>query len=235
MIKGKQREQYKKVLAHARYLKHEAEVLHKNVVLYDLRIPTIKELDKMNYEDAKALMQDLRNFRTHLDLVKKKNLGGALVSDYEKKRISRMSRATEKKKEKMRSLIEEQSIPGLMGTEIETQTRPAPINADDIEGADFDAVVKRLEIETSKAMDDQRREQYYTNYVKGVYNVFGDIANLDYIYSIIHKIPADIFYVLTQTTEYLQLAFIYDDLIGLSERYEVFLNDLVSVAESYDI
>lgn len=230
-LRKSQRESYKKTLANARYLKNEAKALYKDKLVHDVYIPTMKQLEKMPYEDIKNIMSDLRNLNRPIDLVKKAHTGGAMYSPYEEKQIRRQHKQAEKRRAEQRALIPEEKIPGLMGSEFETQTRPMK---DDIENAsqkEFEKIAKRLAKETSIAEQQAKRERYYSNYLSGVYNIFGDKADLDEIYEKLTFIPYDMFDAATEIYEYLNMDFWYRDPHTLQERYESFKEQLDEAIE----
>ena len=102
-LKRSQRESYKKTLANARYLKNEAKAIYKNKLLYDVYIPTLKQLDKMAYADVKNIMRDLRNLTRPSDLVKKAHTGGAAYSVFEEKKIRRQHKQAEERRAERRA------------------------------------------------------------------------------------------------------------------------------------
>ena len=206
------REGYKKALARARYLKREAEVLYKSkgVQIYDIKIPTLKQLEKMLYSD----------------LVQKRLSGGALVSAYEEKKIKRQYKQSEERRAERRELIPAESLPGLMGSEYETQTRPVKVDIGAVSHKEFEAIAKRLERETSEAEQERLKGVYYDNYLNAVNNVFGDVANLDEVWRKLTQIPYDVFDAATAIFEYLTLDFIYDTTQALENRYVNFLEEL---------
>ena len=104
-LKRSQRESYKKTLANARYLKNEAKAIYKNKLLYDVYIPTLKQLDKMPYADVKNVMRDLRNLTRPSDLVKKSHTGGAAYSVFEEKKIRRQHKQAEERRAERRALL----------------------------------------------------------------------------------------------------------------------------------
>ena len=230
-LRKSQRESYKKTLANARYLKNEAKALYKDKLVHDVYIPTMKQLEKMPYEDIKNIMSDLRNLNRPSDLVKRAHTGGAIYSPYEEKQIRRQHEQAEKRRAERRALIPEEKIPGLMGSEFETQTRPMK---DDIENStqkDFEKIAKRLAKETSIAEQQAKSERYYSNYLVGVYNTFGDIADLDEVYAKLANIPYDIFDLVTEIFEYLNMDFWYRDPHTLKERYDSFMEQLDEAIE----
>lgn len=230
-LRKSQRESYKKTLANARYLKNEAKALYKDKLVYDVYIPTMKQLEKMPYEDIKNIISDLRNLNRPIDLVKKAHTGGAMYSPYEEKQIRRQHKQAEKRRAERRALIPEEKIPGLMGSEFETQTRPMK---DDIKNAsqkEFEKIAKRLAKETSIAEQQAKSARYYSNYLSGVYNIFGDIADLDEIYEKLTFIPYDMFDAVTEIYEYLNMDFWYRDPHTLQERYESFKEQLDEAIE----
>lgn len=223
-----QREGYKKALANARYLKREAEALYKSkgVQIYDLKIPTLKQLEKMPRSDAVNTMRDIRNLKKPSDLVQKRLGGGALVSAYEEKKIKRQYKQSEERRAERRELIPAESLPGLMGSEYETQTKSVKVDIGAVSQKEFEAIAKRLERETSEAEQERLKDVYYGNYLNAVNNVFGDIANLDEVWRKLTQIPYDVFDAATAIFEYLTLDFIYDTMQALENRYVNFLEDL---------
>ena len=225
-LKKSQRESYKKTLANARYLKNEAKAIYKDKLLYDVYIPTLKQLDKMPYADVKNVMRDLRNLTRPSDLVKKAHTGGAAYSLFEEKKIRRQHKQAEERRAERRALLPEEQIPGLMGSEIETQTRPLKLDIENVSQKEFERIAKRLAKETSAEEQKRKSEEYYSNYMSGVYNVFGEIANLDEIYSKLEQIPPDMFDMITRMYEYLTMDFLYSDPNTLQARYDSFIEDL---------
>lgn len=230
-LKKSQRELYKKTLANARYLKNEAKAIYKDKLLYDVYIPTLKQLDKMPYADVKNVMRDLRNLTRPSDLVKKAHTGGAAYSLFEEKKIRRQHKQAEERRAERRALLPEEQIPGLMGSEIETQTRPIKLNIENAGQKEFERIAKRLEAETSEEEKQRKAETYYSNYMSGIYNVFGEIANLDEIYSKLTQIPADMFDMVTGIFEYLSMDFWYSDPHTIQARYDSFIEDLDRAVE----
>lgn len=230
-LKKSQRESYKKTLANARYLKNEAKAIYKNKLLYDVYIPTLKQLDKMPYADVKNVMRDLRNLTRPSDLVKKAHTGGAAYSLFEEKKIRRQHKQAEERRAERRALLPEEQIPGLMGSEIETQTRPIKLNIENVGQKEFERIAKRLEAETSEEEKQRKAETYYSNYMSGIYNVFGEIANLDEIYSKLVQIPGDMFDMVTGIFEYLSMDFWYSDPHTIQARYDSFIEDLDRAVE----
>ena len=74
-------------------------------------------------------------------------------------------------------------------------------------------------------------ERYYSNYLVGVYNTFGDIADLDEVYAKLANIPYDIFDAVTEIFEYLNMDFWYRDPHTLKERYDSFMEQLDEAIE----
>lgn len=230
-LKRSQRESYKKTLANARYLKNEAKAIYKNKLLYDVYIPTLKQLDKMSYADVKNIMHDLRNLTRPIDLVKKLHTGGAAYSAFEEKKIRRQYKQAEERRAERRALLPEEQIPGLMGSEIETQTRPIKLNIENVGQKEFERIAKRLEVETSEEEKQRKSETYYSNYMSGIYNLFGEMADLDEIYSKLEQIPPETFDMITGMYEYLSMDFWYSDPSTLQERYNSFIEDLDRAVE----
>nr|DAL72431.1 MAG TPA: hypothetical protein [Caudoviricetes sp.] len=230
-LKRSQRESYKKTLANARYLKNEAKAIYKDKLLYDVYIPTLKQLDKMAYADVKNIMRDLRNLMRPSDLVKKSHTGGAAYSVFEEKKIRRQHKQAEERRAERRALLPEEQIPGLMGSEIETQTRPIKLNIENVGQKEFERIAKRLESETSEEEKQRKSETYYSNYMAGIYNLFGEMADLDEIYSKLEQIPYESFDMITGMYEYLAMDFWYSDPSTLQERYNSFIEDLDRAVE----
>ena len=230
-LKRSQRESYKKTLANARYLKNEAKAIYKNKLLYDVYIPTLKQLDKMPYADVKNVMRDLRNLTRPIDLVKKSHTGGAAYSAFEEKKIRRQHKQAEERRAERRALLPEEQIPGLMGSEIETQTRPIKLNIENVGQKEFERIAKRLESETSEEEKQRKAETYYSNYMSGIYNLFGEMSDLDEIYSKLEQIPPESFDMITGMYEYLAMDFWYSDPSTLQERYNSFIEDLDRAVE----
>lgn len=230
-LKRSQRESYKKTLANARYLKNEAKAIYKDKLLYDVYIPTLKQLDKMPYADVKNVMRDLRNLTRPIDLVKKSHTGGAAYSTFEEKKIRRQHKQAEERRAERRALLPEEQIPGLMGSEIETQTRPIKLNIENVGQKEFERIAKRLEAETSEEEKQRKSETYYSNYMTGIYNLFGEMADLDEIYSKLEQIPPESFDIITGMYEYLAMDFWYSDPSTLQERYNSFMEDLDRAVE----
>ena len=65
----------------------------------------------------------------------------------------------------------------------------------------------------------------------GVYNTFGDIADLDEVYAKLANIPYDIFDAVTEIFEYLNMDFWYRDPHTLKERYDSFMEQLDEAIE----
>lgn len=230
-LKRSQRESYKKTLANARYLKNEAKAIYKNKLLYDVYIPTLKQLDKMAYADVKNIMRDLRNLTRPSDFVKKSHTGGAVYSVFEEKKIRRQHKQAEERRAERRALLPEEQIPGLMGSEIETQTRPIKLNIENVGQKEFERIAKRLEAETSEEEKQRKSETYYSNYMSGIYNLFGEMADLDEIYSKLEQIPPESFDMITGMYEYLAMDFWYSDPSTIQERYNSFIEDLDRAVE----
>lgn len=230
-LKRSQRESYKKTLANARYLKNEAKAIYKNKLLYDVYIPTLKQLDKMVYADVKNIMRDLRNLTRPSDLVKKAHTGSAVYSVFEEKKIRRQHKQAEERRAERRALLPEEQIPGLMGSEIETQTRPIKLNIENVGQKEFERIAKRLEAETSEEEKQRKSETYYSNYMSGIYNLFGEMADLDEIYSKLEQIPPESFDMITGMYEYLAMDFWYSDPSTIQERYNSFIEDLDRAVE----
>lgn len=225
-LRKSQRESYKKTLANARYLKNEAKALYKDKLVHDVYIPTKKQLEKMPYADIKNIMTDLRNLNRPSDLVKKAHAGGAMYSLYEEKQIRRQHKQAEKRRAERRALIPEEKIPGLMGSEFDTQTKPMKDDIENSNQKEFNKIVKRLAKETSVAEQQRRAQMYYSNYLSGVYNMFGEMADLDEIYGKLLEIPYDMFDAVTEIYEYLVMDFWYSDPHTLQERYDSFKKHL---------
>lgn len=225
-LRKSQRESYKKTLANARYLKNEAKALYKDKLVHDVYIPTMKQLEKMPYADIKNIMSDLRNLNRPSDLVKKAHAGGAMYSAYEEKQIRRQHEQAEKRRAERRALIPEEKIPGLMGSEFDTQTKPMKDDIENSNQKEFNKIAKRLAKETSVAEQQRRAQMYYSNYLSGVYNMFGKMADLDEIYGKLLEIPYDMFDAVTEIYEYLVMDFWYSDPHTLQERYDSFKEHL---------
>lgn len=230
-LKKSQRESYKKTLANARYLKNEAKAIYKDKLVHDVYIPTMKQLEKMPYADIKNIMKDLRNLNRPSDLVKRAHTGGALYSPYEEKQIRRQHEQAEKRRAERRALIPEEKIPGLMGSEFETQTKPMKDDIEHSSQKDFDKIAKRLAKETSLAEQQRKAQMYYSNYLAGVYNIFGEMADLDEIYGKLVEIPYDMFDAVTQIYEFLVMDFWYSDPQTLQARYDSFKKHLDEAIE----
>ena len=230
-LKKSQRESYKKTLANARYLKNEAKAIYKDKLLYDVYIPTLKQLDKMPYADVKNVMRDLRNLTRPSDLVKKTHTGGAAYSVFEEKKIKRQHKQAEERRAERRVLLPEEQIPGLMGSEFETQTRPMKADIENATQKEFEQIAKRLAKETSAEEQQNKSETYYSNDLAGIYNLFGNMADLDEIYSKLIQIPYDIFDAVTEIYEYLGMDFWYSDPSTIQVRYDNFKEDLDSAVE----
>ena len=219
-LRKSQRESYKKTLANARYLKNEAKALYKDKLVHDVYIPTMKQLEKMLYADIKNIMSDLRNLNRPSDLVKRAHTGGAIYSPYEEKQIRRQHEQSEKRRAERRALIPEEKIPGLMGSEFDTQTKPMEDDIEHSSQKDFNKIAKRLAKETSVAEQQRKAQMYYSNYLAGVYNIFGEMADLDEIYNKLLEIPYDMFDAVTQIYEFLVMDFWYSDPQTLQARYD---------------
>lgn len=230
-LKKSQRESYKKTLANARYLKNEAKAIYKDKLLYDVYIPTLKQLEKMPYADIKNVMRDLRNLNRPSDLVKKAHTGGAAYSVFEEKKIRRQHKQAEERRAERRALLPEEQIPGLMGSEIETQTRPLKLDIENVSQKEFERIAKRLAKETSAEEQKRKSEIYYDNYLSGIYNLFGEMADLEEIYSKLQQIPSDMFDVVTGMYEYLSMDFWYSDPNTIQVRYDNFKEDLDRAVE----
>lgn len=230
-LRKSQRESYKKTLANARYLKNEAKALYKDKLVHDVYIPTMKQLEKMPYADIKNIMSDLRNLNRPSDLVKKAHAGGAIYSPYEEKQIRRQHKQAEKRREERRALLTDEQIPGLMGSEFETQTRPLNVDIENATQKEFEQIAKRLAKETSVEEQQRKSEVYYGNYLAGIYNLFGDMADINEIYSKLQEIPVDMFDAVTEIYEYLNMDFWYGDPITLQARYDNFKEDLDRAVE----
>lgn len=230
-LKRSQRESYKKTLANARYLKNEAKAIYKDKLVHDVYIPTMKQLEKMPYADIKNIMKDLRNLNRVSDLVKRAHTGGAMYSPYEEKQIRRQHEQAEKRRAQRRALIPEEQIPGLMGSEFETQTRPMKADIENVTQKEFERIAKRLAKETSIEEQQKKSEIYYSNYLAGIYNLFGDMADLNEIYSKLTQIPFDMFDAVTEIYEYLAMDFWYSDPQTIQTRYDNFKEDLDRAVE----
>lgn len=230
-LKKSQRESYKKTLANARYLKNEAKALYKDKLVHDVYIPTMKQLEKMPYGDIKNIMSDLRNLNRPSDLVKRVHTGGAMYSPYEEKQIRRQHKQAEERRAERRALIPEEQIPGLMGSEFETQTRPMKVDIENVTQKEFEQIAKRLAKETSIEEQQKKSEIYYSNYLSALYNLFGEMADLNEIYSKLKQIPFDMFDAVTEIYEYLAMDFWYSDPQTIQTRYDNFKEDLDRAVE----
>lgn len=230
-LKKSQRESYKKTLENARYLRNEAKAIYKDKLLYDVYIPTLKQLEKMPYADIKNIMRDLRNLNRPSDLVKRVHTGGAMYSPYEEKQIRRQYGQAEKRRAERRALIPEEKIPGLMGSEFETQTRPLKVDIENVTQKEFEQIAKRLAKETSAEEQQRKGETYYSNYMAGLYNLFGNMVDLNEIYAKLSQIPFDMFDAVTEIYEYLTMDFWYSDPQTIQTRYENFKEDLDRAVE----
>lgn len=230
-FRKEQRESYKETLKNARYLQREAQAIYDGYLLHDLKVPTMKQLEKMKYQDAVNVMRDLRAFRSPKDLVKRQLGGGAFVSKYEEKKIVRQHKQSEKRRAEKRALIPEEERPGLMGSEYETLTRPKPLDLNKASQKEFEAIARRLEKETSEEWQEEKRQNYIKNYMKGIETVFGDIADMADIRARLMKIPASMIDAATSIFEGLELSMVYDTNFGLKQRYEYFLENLEMAIE----
>lgn len=224
----KQEAGYKETLSRARHLKREADALYSNYLKYDVHIPTMKELRKMNYTDALNLMNDLRLFRSPKDLVKKVRGADAFVSNLEDKIFRRRYKKSEEIRAERRKLLRVEEDPGLLGTEIEISTRPIKVDLDKIGNKEYEHVMRRVMNETSDVVQEEKRAAYIENYLKGIKNVFGEdiIESDEEIIGLLGQIPYELFDLITAKNTLLTLDFIYDEFIKLTDRYQAFYQEL---------
>lgn len=234
MLKKRERERAKETLKKARANVREAEFFQKNYnnVYYIPKIPTMRELDKMDDKDAKRVLRDLRTIKSHGDLKVKEIEDGVYRSKYEINRLKRMIKESDEKRAEKRERIDEKKIYGLMGSEYEVSTRPNQIDIKNLKGENFEKVTNRLWRELSEEGKRYKEEMYLTNYVNGVINVFGGIADVDEIINRLSKLDIEDFELITNLYEYLTLEFVYDKNQELQKRYKAYLKELDKAIES---
>lgn len=226
-FRADQRKGYLNTLKKARDIQREANTIYKDRLVTQVKIPRIRELEKMNYTDAVKLMGDLRKINRPGDLVKKVRGQGYAASDYEIKRARRMAKEAEERKAELRERLTPEEEAVYMGSEYVTSLQPKEY---DFEGsykqADFDRIIRRLEKETSESVRQQKQDRYLTNYYNGIMAVFGDIHSdeISTLLSRLSHISADDFEYYTGVNELLSLDFIYDDATGLEARFNSFIS-----------
>ena len=225
-FRAEQRKGYLNTLKKARAIQREANVIYKDRLVTQVKIPTIRELEKMNYTDAVKLMGDLRKINRPGDLVKKVRGQGYAASDYEIKRARRMAKEAEERKAELRERLTPEEEAVYMGSEYVTSLQPKQY---DFEGsykqADFDRIVRRLVRETSEKQRQEQQDLFLTNYYNGVISAFGDIHSdeISRLFSKLSQVSADDFEYYVGVNELLSLDFIYDDATALEARFNSFM------------
>lgn len=226
-FRADQRKGYLNTLKKARAIQREADAIYKDRLVTQVKIPTIRELEKMNHTDAVKLMGDLRKIVRPGDLVKKVRGQGYVASDYEVKRARRMAKEAEERKAELRERLTPEEEAVYMGSEYVTNLQPKVY---DFEGsykqADFDRIIRRLERETSEKKRQEQQDLFLTNYYKGVMSVFGDMnpEEIDDLFRRISRLSPEDFEYYVGTNEFLSLEFIYDTATGLQSRFDSFIS-----------
>lgn len=222
-----QRKGYLNTLKKARAIQREANAIYKDRLVTQVKIPTIRELEKMNYKDAVKLMGDLRKINRPGDLVKKVRGRGYAASDYEIKRARRMAKEAEERKAELRERLTPEEEAVYMGTEYATSLQPKEYDFENsYKQADFDRIVRRLEKETSERVRQEKQDIYLANYYNGIMAVFGDTHRdeIEGLLSKLSRILPDDFEYYTGVNELLSLDFIYDDATVLEARFNSFIS-----------
>ena len=226
-FRADQRKRYLNTLKKARAIQREANAIYKDRLVTQVKIPTIRELEKMNYTDAVKLMSDLRKIKRPGDLVKKVRGQGYVASDYEIKRARRMVKEAEERKAELRERLTPEEEAVYMGSEYLTSLQPKEY---DFEGsykqADFDRIIRRLERETSEKQRQEQQDIFLTNYYNGIISVFGDMnrEEIDDLFRRLSGLSPDDFEYYVGTNELLSLEFVYDTATVLQSRFNSFIS-----------
>lgn len=233
-FRADQRKGYLNTLKKARAIQREANAIYKDRLVTQVKIPTIRELEKMNYTDAVKLMGDLRKINRPGDLVKKVRGQSYVASDYEIKRARRMAKEAEERKAELRERLTPEEEAVYMGSEYVTNLQPKEYDFEkSYKQADFDRIVRRLERETSEKQRQEQQDLFLTNYYNGVISVFGDMnpEEIGDLFSRLSGISPEDFEYYVGTNELLSLDFVYDTATVLQSRFDSFIsawNDVLS-------
>lgn len=233
-FRADQRKGYLNTLKKARAIQREANAIYKDRLVTQVKIPTIRELEKMNYTDAVKLMGDLRKINRPGDLVKKVRGQGYAASDYEVKRARRMAKEAEERKAELRERLTPEEEAVYMGSEYVTNLQPKKYDFEkSYKQADFDRIVRRLERETSEKRRQEQQDLFLTNYYNGIISVFGDMnpEEIDDLFRRLSDISPEDFEYYVGTNELLSLDFVYDTATVLQSRFDSFIsawNDVLS-------
>lgn len=233
-FRADQRRGYLNTLKKARAIQREANAIYKDRLVTQVKIPTIRELEKMNYTDAVKLMGDLRKINRPGDLVKKVRGQGYAASDYEVKRAYRMAKESEERKAELRERLTPEEEAVYMGSEYVTNLQPKEYDFESsYKQGEFDRIVRRLERETSEKRRQEQQDLFLTNYYNGIISVFGDTnpEEIEDLFRRLSGLSPDDFEYYVGTNEFLSLEFVYDTATDLQSRFDSFIsawNDVLS-------
>lgn len=233
-FRADQRKGYINTLKKARAIQREANAIYKDRLVTQVKIPTIRELERMNYTDAVKLMGDLRKINRPGDLVKKVRGQGYVASDYEVKRARRMAKEAEERKAELRERLTPEEEAVYMGSEYVTSLQPKEYDFESsYKQADFDRIIRRLEKDTSEKHRQEQQDLFLTNYYNGVISVFGNMnpEEIDDLFRRLSAISPEDFEYYVGTNELLSLEFVYDTETVLQSRFNGFIsvwNDVLS-------
>ena len=202
----------KRQLATARRNIREALKVYPENAPFVPQVPTLRDLSRMTRESAKETLAELRLFKGPRSARVQMTEGGAILSEYQEKVLKRQHNIVEKRKAKLREAAgteRERAMKGLMGSEFETSIRPKTLDIDALTPDELRAISKRLEKQSDPLYLEKKNEQYFENYIKGLYENFGRDA--DRIVELIEKIPYDTLYLISSTNEILEIGFWYDE------------------------
>lgn len=217
----------KRQLARARGIIREGKAIYPQNAPYFPQIPTLKELSSMSREAAVNTLAELRLLNVGRLRVEE-NRQDVIYTQFQRAVTERRFRIVERNKAQERALMGDISRSGLMGSERETLTRPSELNIDEMTESDFKALVSRLERQSNPDYINELQAQYFSNYIEGLYNVFG--AQADDIIDVIQTMDFNDFFIASQTNETLLIDFIYDP-IEVDVRHDEILKAWKRITE----
>lgn len=133
---------------------------------------------------------------------------GMQITRWEKREVGYKIGVINRRRTAERKKANVSTYKGTMGAIQEQNLNPKKYNVDKIKPSDWESFVKNVEKQVRSTYNDEKRERYKKNYIKGLENVFEGEA--DEIIEIVSNIDTDDFMQLFYDDPVLQIDFIYD-------------------------
>lgn len=232
MIKKGQREKYKKELDRIRMLAREAKALKPELEQL-VKIPTMKELDKMRDESVKKVMGALRKIRKWGDLVGERTEKGGKLTYTERIKLERDYKVIEERKAKNRKRIIPEQAYYLYASDFEIANRPKPFpNIKHMTQQGLDKLKERFNRQGKRTYERNQVKQYVSNYIKSLYTVYGRLMTEreEEVRGLLSRIPEPDWWLVFESYDYLSIDFRYLESEGdQRNNFEDLIDDLKRV------